>query len=217
MSTVSLMKLKILCQSQFRGSYRNHSRERSIYYVTLKDHKINFTNNRTCRLINPTKSEIGRISKQILDSIYQELLASTHQWKSTTDVLQWFHSFDNKHIYSFIVFDVVEFYPSVQPQLLNKAINFAAEYIQITTQQREIILTAKISMLLHGDEYWTKTSPRSPIDVSIGKLWRSKNLWTYWHIYAKPDNQRTRPGLRYIKRWRISRSYGNPRQIDIIT
>ena len=32
-------------------------------FITLKDHKPNFANKPTCRLINPTKSEIGKISK----------------------------------------------------------------------------------------------------------------------------------------------------------
>ena len=30
-------------------------------FITLKDHKDNFQNKPTCRLINPAKSEIGRI------------------------------------------------------------------------------------------------------------------------------------------------------------
>ena len=34
--------------------------------VTLKDHKGSFSHNPTCRLLNPTKPEIGKISKQIL-------------------------------------------------------------------------------------------------------------------------------------------------------
>lgn len=38
-------------------------------FITLKDHKPNFANNPTCRLIDPAKSEIGKISKQILDRI----------------------------------------------------------------------------------------------------------------------------------------------------
>ena len=29
-------------------------------FITLKDHKVNFENNKKCRLINPTKSEIGK-------------------------------------------------------------------------------------------------------------------------------------------------------------
>ena len=38
-------------------------------FITLKDHKDNFENRPTCRLINPAKREIGRISKQILENI----------------------------------------------------------------------------------------------------------------------------------------------------
>jgi hypothetical protein len=34
-------------------------------FITLKDHKPNLDNKPTCRLINPTKSEIGKISKHI--------------------------------------------------------------------------------------------------------------------------------------------------------
>ena len=38
-------------------------------FITLKDHKENFKNNPTCRLINPAKSEMGLVSKQILESV----------------------------------------------------------------------------------------------------------------------------------------------------
>ena len=31
-------------------------------FITLKDHKVNFLNHPTARLINPAKNEIGRIS-----------------------------------------------------------------------------------------------------------------------------------------------------------
>ena len=41
-------------------------------FITLKDHKPNFANKPTCRLINPTKSEIGKISKVTLDRIRQQ-------------------------------------------------------------------------------------------------------------------------------------------------
>ena len=37
-------------------------------FITLKDHKDNFQNNPTTRLINPAKNELGRISKSILEN-----------------------------------------------------------------------------------------------------------------------------------------------------
>ena len=43
-------------------------------FITLKDHKPNFANNPTWRLINPTKSEIGKISKKILDRINKKII-----------------------------------------------------------------------------------------------------------------------------------------------
>jgi len=42
-------------------------------FITLKDHKQNFTNNSTCNLTNPAKSEIDNISKQILNRINTSL------------------------------------------------------------------------------------------------------------------------------------------------
>ena len=38
-------------------------------FITIKDHKENFDNHPTVRLINPTKNELGRVSKLILDKI----------------------------------------------------------------------------------------------------------------------------------------------------
>ncbi|XP_068734694.1 leucine-rich repeats and immunoglobulin-like domains protein 1 [Montipora capricornis] len=46
-------------------------------FITLKDHKPNFANKPTCRLINPTKSEIGKVSKKILDRINSTIAKKT--------------------------------------------------------------------------------------------------------------------------------------------
>ena len=86
-------------------------------FITLKDHKENFENKPTCRLINPSKPEIGRISKhftkQILEEINRKLVNITkvNQWKNTSSVLQWFKQLANKGGSTFICFDVVEFSP----------------------------------------------------------------------------------------------------------
>ena len=47
-------------------------------FITLKDHKENFQTNPKCRLINPTKTEMGHISKSMLERIVKEVTASTH-------------------------------------------------------------------------------------------------------------------------------------------
>ena len=67
-------------------------------FITLKDHKPNFANNPTCRLINPAKSEIGKISKQLLDRINTTLVSKLrlNQWKNTKAVLVWFTGIQHK-------------------------------------------------------------------------------------------------------------------------
>jgi hypothetical protein len=96
----------------------------------LKDHKPNFENNPTCRLINPSKSEIGRVCKQILDRMNTKVIEATriNQWKNTKSVLFWFNKVTDKSQYSFIAFDVVDFYPSISIDLLKAALDFASKY-----------------------------------------------------------------------------------------
>ena len=38
-------------------------------FITLKDHKDNFQSSLHCRLINSSKSELGKVSKSILENI----------------------------------------------------------------------------------------------------------------------------------------------------
>ena len=42
-------------------------------FITFKNHKPNFINNPKCRLINPAKSNIGKVSKKLLDVINLEI------------------------------------------------------------------------------------------------------------------------------------------------
>ena len=46
-------------------------------FITLKDHKENFKNKPTCRLINPAKSEMGLVSKKILEKINTSIRNTT--------------------------------------------------------------------------------------------------------------------------------------------
>jgi hypothetical protein len=89
-------------------------------FVTLKDHKDNFQNNPKCRLINPAKSEIGIISKFIIERINGEIRETTkaQQWRNTASVIEWFQNIPNKNKCKFLKFDVVDFYPSISEELL---------------------------------------------------------------------------------------------------
>ena len=123
-------------------------------FLTLKDHKPNFINHPTCRLINPAKSEIGKVSKHILERINNNIRKKTTiiQWTNTSSVLEWFRNIEQKEHCTFIEFDVIEFYPSISANLLNRALDFAANYDNITTDERTIILHTKKSVLFSGND-----------------------------------------------------------------
>ena len=61
-------------------------------FITTKDPKPNFPNNIKCRLINPAKSNLGKIRKQIFQEINKVIRQSTNlqQWQSTPAVIVWF-------------------------------------------------------------------------------------------------------------------------------
>ena len=114
-------------------------------YITIKDHKENFLNQPKARLINPAKNELRRISKTILDNINMKLFQATkiNQWKNTVSAIKWFISLKDKHLMKFIMFDNKDFYPSITQDLLNKALNFASEYIYISKCDIDVINHAR--------------------------------------------------------------------------
>ena len=103
-------------------------------YITVKDHKEDFPHRLSCRLINPSKSDIGKISKYVLDKIYQKLRSVTevNQWKNSHSVTEWFKNIRNKRNASIFVFDIESFYPSISLNLLEDAINFAKTVCNIS-------------------------------------------------------------------------------------
>ena len=127
-------------------------------YITVKDHKKEFRNNIICRLINPTKPNIGRISKQFLDRINQTIKSQLElkQFKNTNETIEWFNTFENKTRLEFIQFDIVDFYPSVSEKLLEDALNFASQYTTITPIQIQTIKQARESILHHNNKTWSK-------------------------------------------------------------
>ena len=144
-------------------------------FITLKDHKPNFANNPTCRLINPAKSEIGKISKQLLECINTALVSKLklNQWENTKAVLAWFTGIQHKELHSFIALDVVEFYPLISINLLAAALEFASKHVTICDDERHIILQAKSSLLYNSGEPWSKRTSIKPLRCDHGQFrWR---------------------------------------------
>ena len=64
--------------------------EESEAYIIVKDHKKNFLQNPSFRLINPSKSELGKASKRILDNINKYIIEhkKINQWKNSASVIE---------------------------------------------------------------------------------------------------------------------------------
>lgn len=139
-------------------------------YVSLKDHKDNFHNRPQCRLINPTKSELGKVSKIILERINRRLVLATQvrQWKNTQAVLKWFDQIVDKPNCTFINFDIVNFYPSISQDTLDESQNFACNFIEITPEERRIMKNTRQSLLFSDDAPWVKKSCDTLFDVTMG-------------------------------------------------
>ena len=112
---------------------RMESMDESETHITIKDHKEDFPEKPNFRLINPSKSDIGKVSKRIFDQINQNISQNTNvnQWKNSTSVIDWFKAIDNKPQYTFSVFDIESFYRSILLDLFEKALNFAKQITPI--------------------------------------------------------------------------------------
>ena len=93
-------------------------------YITIKDHKDEFPNKIPCRLVNPSKSNTGKISKAIFDTINKNIVRSTeiNQWINTLNILDWYANYMGKNKASFVQFDLENFYPSTTSDLLYNSI-----------------------------------------------------------------------------------------------
>ena len=63
--------------------------EESEAYITVKDHKEDFPHKPSFRLINPSKSELRKVNKRILDNINKYIIEHTkvNQWKNSASVM----------------------------------------------------------------------------------------------------------------------------------
>ena len=138
-------------------------------FISLKDHKGDFKNNPKSRLLNPTKPEVGQVSHKILKNVVNVIRQRTqlNQWENTYSCLEWYKQIKDKEKHSFLVFDIVSFYPSITIELLNKALDWASQFVAITSDERKSIIDSRKSFLVFKGEHWIKkTNP--DFDVTMG-------------------------------------------------
>ena len=139
-------------------------------FVTIKDNKDNFRVNWKYKLLNPTKSELGKISKDILQQIRINIRTAlnVNQWQNTSEVIKLFQNMKNKKLHRFTVFDIQEFYPSIGEKLLKDAVLFAQTYTNISRKDNEVIFHCRRSLLFHNNEPWIKNDSNGDFEVAMG-------------------------------------------------
>ena len=140
-------------------------------FISLKDHKDNFTSKPACRLINPAKSNIGRISIIILGKANKAIRTATgaNQWSNSKDVIKWFKALPGKKNQKFIKFDVDQFYPSITKKVFKEAIEYAPGFVDISNAEEDILFNARKSFVTKDGEVWMKIN-NSDFDVTMGSF-----------------------------------------------
>ena len=112
--------------------------ERSAF-ISIKDHKENFPNNIQCRLINPARNNLGKITQNIIRTAVTSIKerSSLNLWMGTSEVLQWYEANKQKGV-SFIQYDIEAYYLSIKETLLDKAVDFARGFHDITEDEKAI-------------------------------------------------------------------------------
>ena len=141
-------------------------------FITLKDHKENFQNHPTCRLINPAKSEMGHISKTLLERIVSKVAEQSglNQWRNTSVVIDWFKQIPHKSHTRLMKFDICDFYPSITEELLLKSIDFARQFVEISDNDLNIIMHSRKCLLFSSQEQWVKKDGNELFDVTMGSF-----------------------------------------------
>ena len=88
--------------------------------------------------------------------------------ENTSSVLQWLKNLPNKNRCASIAFNVVEFYPSISETLLQRALDFTANYVTISNDDCHIILQAKKSLLFNNGNPWQKRNTNTLFNVTMG-------------------------------------------------
>ena len=142
-------------------------------FITCKDHNKKFrtetVDNKPVRLINPSKTDMGKVSRrklQVINNVVRER-SGLNQWQSTQQALKWFVDLPNKQKLRFFTFDVNAFYPSITLRLLKNAITWARQFCPISELDEEVFLHCRRTFLFHDGKVWVKKE-NPDFDVPMG-------------------------------------------------
>ena len=96
-------------------------------------------------------------------------LLKVNQCSNSESIIKWFYSIEYKSQCKFIHLDITEFYPSILEKILDNAILFAQQYIDIPEKDFLIIKLCRKSLLYSDNELWKKKTERC-FDVLMRSL-----------------------------------------------
>ena len=110
-------------------------------FITFKDHKEDFNLRPKVRLINPSMSFVGKISKQILEKANKGIREKTNlkQWTNSGQPVEWFKKIQRKEDYTFVKYDVDTYYPDISASLFKKALEFGRKYVDISENKETVL------------------------------------------------------------------------------
>ena len=160
--------MDIIEKNKIKGRVKKYEQKEA--FITIKDHKAGFPTTVKTRLINPSKTHIGKVAKTILDEINNAVKEKSKlvQWRNTQEVLSWFEYIPQKNTKCFVKFDIVDFYPSITSKSITQALKFARKYTKISRKDERIIRHSCKTLMFHDGKPWVKRGSTNFFDVPMG-------------------------------------------------
>ena len=139
-------------------------------FLTIKDHKEGFPAHISYRLISPTNSNLGVITKSMMQKINLRIKEATqlNLCRSTKEAISWFANLQEKSKLLFIKFDIEAYFPSISRILLSKAIDFVRSFDFLTEFEEELIMHCRRGVTIgNNGEIWLKAQDQD-FDVTMG-------------------------------------------------
>ena len=121
-------------------------------------------------MINPTKNELGKISKKTIGQINHEILKKTdvNLWNSTSNAINWFNNIENKKQLFFHPIRYRRIPPLIAEEIIEETISFAKSLINTDSQKIRTIKHCGKSLLFHNNVAWKTKPTTSCFDVTMG-------------------------------------------------
>ena len=88
--------------------------------------------------------------------------------EKTYSVIEWSRNFKQEDQCSFLVFDIESFYPSISRKLFDEAVSFEKLYYDFTSDESEMIMHFRKTLLFWQDSTWVKKDGDEDFHIPIG-------------------------------------------------